>query len=666
MKQSISIYKTTLQWLLQSAYRGLLRCLLLCVLISSVYADNIRLANKAVRLRDFDKAFQLYMQDAKAGNVEAQYQLAKLYLTGLGTEKNQQAAQRWLQKAAAHKHAAAQYNLALIIKDTNPEKSHELLQSAAAQNHTLAKKQLKNMESTVTPVISKPDLKELFFAAKKNDTKRLDALKKAGVNLKTLDKNRRSALYQAVEGRAVQAVTWLLKEGLSPTEVDKFGISPLSKAVEQEHFAIFSQLLKHKRGKSPVLPNGDSLLHQAIRKNNIKMVSMLLKSSAGVNVLNKEGWTPLDVAIYLKQKNTIKILGKYNAKTGEAWGGKNKTDVKKVVKQINEKSGSGHFSPVEEAIFNNNLPLFSQLIEPLTVEELSLAQKTGHTLLALSVRQGNLDMTKALLARGVSPNVANKFGSTPLMMAAKKGELSLIKSLTGSGADALIKNKKKRDSVSHAIRKKQSQAAIYLLKYLEENGKRYPAARYLLLASKYKQRKVIKHLARIHHQLDKYDSSGRNALWFACKGGQAEVIPDLLKVGIRPDSIDKNKQSMINVSASSGCLPCAKQLIESNDINHQTADGTTALMVVAKDNNKAFVQWLLENKADLELRNNLGNTALIHAVESKSEAVVDLLIEAGANATRKNLLGISALDIAKKSSPELYKKLKETTVYSFF
>lgn len=57
--------------------------------------------------RDIDRAAELFMQAAEAGNAEAQYALSVMYQTGVGRVQDDSLAKQWLQKSAAQSYPPA-------------------------------------------------------------------------------------------------------------------------------------------------------------------------------------------------------------------------------------------------------------------------------------------------------------------------------------------------------------------------------------------------------------------------------------------------------------------------------------------------------------------------------------------------------------------------------
>ena len=150
---------------------------LLLLLHVNLFASD---ALAAFETKDYNKAYTLYLQDAKNGDIKASYALSYLYFNGLGTplsiekglaaitnsalegysvaqfnlammylqgdkvEKNYDTALTWLSQASEQDHSEAQYTIALMYYngdgvDANVSKSAQYLEKAANNGHPTAK-----------------------------------------------------------------------------------------------------------------------------------------------------------------------------------------------------------------------------------------------------------------------------------------------------------------------------------------------------------------------------------------------------------------------------------------------------------------------------------------------------------------------------------------------
>jgi hypothetical protein len=108
-----------------------------------------------------------------------------------------------------------------------------------------------------------------------------------------------------------------------------------------------------------------------------------------------------------------------------------------------------------------------------------------------------------------------------------------------------------------------------------------------------------------------------------------------------------------------------KALIENGaNVNLKDNDGNTALMINI-DEFDVF-KYLVENKADLNIRNEKGQTALILAAEEEKTDVLTYLVEHGANVNLRDNNGLTAASICyDKGQINLYTYLKEHGAIDF-
>jgi hypothetical protein len=97
----------------------------------------------AVEKEDYDKAFSVFLKLAKAGNAEAQYNLAMLYRAGKGTKKDLSESFRWFKQAAEQGISDAQYYLAYMYDNgegvgKDLQKAFEWYRKAAEHGQGLA------------------------------------------------------------------------------------------------------------------------------------------------------------------------------------------------------------------------------------------------------------------------------------------------------------------------------------------------------------------------------------------------------------------------------------------------------------------------------------------------------------------------------------------------
>ena len=127
-------------------------------------------------------------------------------------------------------------------------------------------------------------------------------------------------------------------------------------------------------------------------------------------------------------------------------------------------------------------------------------------------------------------------------------------------------------------------------------------------------------------------------LSYDIRDGNNENVKNILsEVGI--DALDGYQRTSLIWTAFYNNTELLKWLIDNEaNINHQDRNGFSSLHFAAKEQHFDTAAILINNKADLELKDNNGNTPLMDAIfNSKGDyKTVSLLIESGANLDNLN------------------------------
>ena len=107
---------------------------------------------------------------------------------------------------------------------------------------------------------------------------------------------------------------WLITKGADVNAKGRYFVgTPQDVAIEEDYTEVADLLRKHG-GKTAV----ELSIHKAAEKGNIEAIKKHLAAGADVNAKDeKNGKTPLDVAILLNEIATADLLRKHGGKTGE-------------------------------------------------------------------------------------------------------------------------------------------------------------------------------------------------------------------------------------------------------------------------------------------------------------------------------------------------------------
>lgn len=247
-------------------------------------------------------------------------------------------------------------------------------------------------------------------------------LKELGYDVLQISNGGDNALHLAVKKKNLEAVKLLLDYGIPISRTNKAGDTPLHIAASKSELTIVEYLveqgaeinLKNDLGQTPyhkalarsdtlmtaffenagyqpgdsfedyliamgtnpdhVDNAGNTLLHRLVKTGNLELLRETLKHGYNVNVYNKAGDSPLDLALKKGDMDMVEVLEDY----------------------------------------------FVQLeADPEYVD------KSGNTILHRLVKTGNLELLIELLNQGYDPKASNHSGETPLDLAVKKRDLEM-------------------------------------------------------------------------------------------------------------------------------------------------------------------------------------------------------------------------------------------------
>ena len=231
----------------------------------------------------------------------------------------------------------------------------------------------------------------------------------------------------------------------------------------------------------------------------------------------------------------------------------------------------------------------------------------GGTPLDYAAMGGHKDMVEFLLANKADPNPKDYATSTPLLQAAEFGHKDIVELLLAKKAGVNAK------SIS-------GWTALHCAAYCDHRE-----VAVLLLA----------HGADVNST----NSDGLTPLDKAVEGNNTDLI-ELL--------IANHAEVNVQDAAGAGDLKKVKALLKDNPdlVFSKIHCGWTALYFAARNGQKEVAEFLLANKADLNVKDCIGQTPLHMAVQSGYKDMVELLIASGADVNAKDNSGRTPLHMA--------------------
>ena len=464
-----------------------------------------------------------------------------------------------------------------------------------------------------------------------------------GVDPDRFDDSARQEFLERCKSGPTRDVLAFLTCGM-PASGPQFQTPPIARAAEGGGLERILLLHSHGADLDERDASGDTALHTAANWNRGRLVVQLMQAGASADVVNNKRWTPLTYALAEENSDVVDVLLAHGA--------------------------DPNFSPVDGG------PLVFALDKPYLLERMleaganaSAAYKDGNTLLLVATSRDHAETVRLLLDAGAE-DPPNPHGWTARMVADALGLTTIIREMDQRGVPS-------SDTSFYTLHVAAKAGKLDRLKELVEAGQPLDARDWLgktplLAAAQGNQHNAVRFL--VERGADaKASAEGANAVTYAARDGELEllnilleagapanetegnslalilaattssdVVERLLKAGAAVDSTDSYDQTALYCAAAANRLDIAQLLLAAgaSSTSGDSTGGHLPLQIATLEGHVEMVRLLVESGADLDTREPvLGNTALLTACggyENTDPAfaeIVRILLDAGADYT---------------------------------
>ena len=433
---------------------------------------------------------------------------------------------------------------------------------------------------------------EAADAAQRQDLPALRALLSKRANVNAPQPDGTTALHWATHWNDAETVKVLLGAGANPAVTNRFGASPLSEAALSGNADLLKLLLDAGAdAKSVATPDGETVLMRAARSGSVDAVRLLLDRGADVNARERyKGQTALMWAAAERHAPVVKLL----LERGADWrirGFDRETRPPRL-------SAASSISPIPRG---------------------------GFTALMFTAREGDIESARLMLDAGVDINYGDVDNVTPLVAALMNKQYSLAKFLLERGADVNVIDAGGRTALYAAIDIRNEDwtampnrttddplPTLEIVQAIVERGAKLdvPLTRPLTVRS----------------GMDFGDTTlgaGATPLMRAARAGDHAVIRLLLEKGANPRLTTKDGNTALMFAAGIGyrdkntrgsesdALEAVRVLMAAGlDINQTNTRGENSLHGAALRGADTIVQFLLDEKMDINATSKQGYTPL--------------------------------------------------------
>lgn len=369
-------------------------------------------------------------------------------------------------------------------------------------------------------------------------------------------------------------------------------------------------------------------LHKAASRGRLEVVKVLIQAGADVNAETNRGYSPLELASENGHLEIVKTLIQAGA------------DANKMQNALKLASKNGHteivkiFDPLNQNTQINETKIQDQQLSDAEKEYIKIVDgfisSPGFTTrknsslcykyLSNAAEKGYAYAIKRLLDAGVDVNLSDRNNVTALHHAASPGHLEVVKVLIQAGAN------------------------VNAAKYCGDTPLHYAAQRGHI--------DVVKELIQSGAGANYLASGGKKPSEWAKEKGHHEIVQflapytiDLCDPLALVDSMGKGHWRDIDAifQAKSKRI---KHFPEYITINTTTKYGTSALHKAAENGHVETVDYLVQNKANVNILDFLNMTPLHSAATMGHSDIISTLLEAGANINAVSTTGNTALILA--------------------
>ena len=433
---------------------------------------------------------------------------------------------------------------------------------------------------------------EAADAAQRKDAPALRALVTKRVNVNAPQADGTTALHWAVHYNDAETTRLLLKAGATPSATNRFGASPLSEAALSGNAELLKLLLDAGAdAKALATLDGETVLMSAARSGNIDSVRMLLDRGADVNAREKyKGQTALMWAAAERHAPIVKLL----LERGADW----------KIRSFDRETRPPRLSAASS-------------ISPIP--------RGGFTALMFAAREGDLESARVMLDAGVDINHGDVDKVSPLVAALMNKQYTLAKFLIERGADVNIVDAGGRTALYAAIDIRNEDWTAMPNRPLEDPQPSLEVVK-----------AIIDHGAKLDVPLnrpltvrsgmdfgDNTLGAGATPMMRAARAGDHAVMRLLLEKGVDPKQATKDGTNALMFAAGIGyrdkntrgsesdALDALKVMMAAGlDINQTNTRGENALHGAALRGADTIVQFLLDQKMDVNATSKQGYTPL--------------------------------------------------------
>lgn len=445
-----------------------------------------------------------------------------------------------------------------------------------------------------------------------------------GADVKAQDSSGATPLHEALRYGNLEIARMLITAGANLNAADNIGKTPamlvFSKEKAMETYGLLAENHADFTRKDMF---GDTVLHTVCMcGSEPEVITFLIEHGAEVNAKNKEGSTPLCIAVQKKNVDVVRVLAEAGA-------------------DIHAKDAQG-ISPVIGALINSQ----EMLKALITQKNVVTVDSEGNTPLHIALLyDAPLSRVKYILSQTEDVNLRNRDGNSPLFICVLKNRKEVGEALLQKGADIFCANNNNNSPLRLAL--KYSVQVPTVQDWLLNSDTIYSTDgsgnTVLHYAAEWQYGPAITYLLGRNADINAKNAKGETVLFSAAKSNNPEIIQKVVDGGADLYARDNMGSTAIHIAVRWDANIAVEKLLSLGvDVNAQNSSGKSALSEAVLSSKIEVARVLLKNGANPNCCDINGVTVLMDAIRGCNEAVVRLLLENGASPNAQDINGRNA------------------------
>ena len=460
-----------------------------------------------------------------------------------------------------------------------------------------------------------------------------------GANTSAQDISGATPLHESIRYGNVDNARLLLDAGAKVNAQDNLGKSPILLIMPQKNQAeIYSLLLSYRANVYMKDLYGDSVLHVATMNGaDDTTLNQLILAGADINERNKEGITPLALAVDHRRTAIIQFYIGAGA-------------------DIHAEDNMGE-TPLTRSL-KAGLEMSRKVLIPSNIHSRDSYGNTAYHLAILTAEPSlileeetksdkpiadNLTMTlEYIYTMNKEVNSQNRNGDTPLSLAVQRNIQRAGEFLLNHGADIFATNNVDYSPLRFVLESSNSSSNWLLNSKVIQatDGSGNTAIHY---AAEWKLLSAISLLSEKGADTNARNANGETPIYYGVRMDSPAVIEALVAKGAQFNIRDNLGNTPIHACIRWDSINALKKLfVLGANLNAQNIAGKSPLAEAARTGKTQLATLLMDHGANINASDETGKTVLMDAIQSGNIELVSLLLNKGASPILQEMNGQNA------------------------